>query len=143
MKQENRGVRRRSLVLVGALASVSLARAGACTPDLTTYTPTPTLSWSQIDHTNTAGFRVYWKRAEDTLWRGSIDLPAWPGDATSTPVWPGITESWPLQRLVPTSEQGLLIDVRVVAYSATKVEGVPTTILRLCMPAIWTGGAYR
>jgi hypothetical protein len=143
MSVKNRGVLRRSPALLIALASISLARAGACTPDLTTYTPTPTLSWTQSDHSGTAGFRVYWKRAEDTTWRGSIDIPVWPGDENSLPVWPGITEPFPLQRLVPTSEQLLLVDVRVVAYDSAKVEGTPSTILRLCMPQIWTGGPYR
>jgi len=137
------GETRRSLALVVALASISVARAGACNPDLTNYTPTPTLSWSQSNHSNTAGFRVYWKLAEDTLWRGHIDLPVWPGDINSSPVWPGITEPWPLQRLIPTSEQRLLVDVQVVAYDAAKVEGTPSTILRMCMPEIWTGGRYR
>ena len=143
MRRLRPGEWRRSLALIVALASITGARAASCTPDLTTYTATPTLSWSQSIHTNTAGFRVYWKRAEDTLWRGSIDIPAWLGDATSSPVWPGITEPWPLQRLIPTSEQRLLVDVQVVAYDSAKKEGTPSTILRICMPQIWTSGPYR
>jgi len=119
-----------------------VAKAAECTPDLTTRTPTPTLNWTQVDHSNTAGFKVYWKRAEDTLWRGSIKLPAWLGDSNSAPVWPGITEPWPLQRLVPVTEQRLLIDVMVVSYSASNVESAPSSILRICMPQIWTGGPY-
>ncbi|HEX4825881.1 MAG TPA: hypothetical protein VFV19_16385 [Candidatus Polarisedimenticolaceae bacterium] len=143
MRQKNRGVRRCSLALVVALASISLARAGACTPDLTHYTPTPTLTWSESDLADTAGFRVYWKRAEDTLWRGSIDIPAWQGDSMSGAVWPGMTEPWPLQRLVPDTEQGLLVDIQVAAYNTSKVLGTPSTILRLCMPQIWAGGHYQ
>ena len=134
---------RRSLAPLIALASISWSLAGECIPDLSHYTPTPTISWSQSDLTYTAGFRVDWKRAEDVQWRGSIDLPVWPGDATSDPVYPGITEPFPLQRLVPTTEQRLLIDVRVASYDATHKLGVPSNILRLCMPEIWTGGPYR
>jgi hypothetical protein len=130
-------------VFVALVVGFRAARAGECIPDLTYYTATPTIAWSQADHTNTAGFRVYWKRADDVLWRGSIDLPAWKGDANSTAVWPGITESWPIQRLIPVSEVRLLVDIRVVPYSASNVEGPAGPMVRLCMPEIWTGGRYR
>jgi len=138
-----REVLRRSLAPMVALASIASSFAGECIPDLTNYTPTPTISWTQTDPSNTSGYRVYWKRAEDIAWRGSIDLAVWPGDAMSDPVYPGITEPFPLQRLVPTSEQRLLVDVRVTAYDKFHKEGLPTRILRLCMPEIWTGGAFR
>ena len=134
---------RRSLALVIALASISWCLAGECIPDLSHYTPTPTISWSQSDLTYTAGFRVYWKRAEDVTWRGTIDLPVWPGDKESAPVYPGMTEPFPLQRLVPSTEQRLLIDVRVASYDQNHNLGVPSSILRLCMPEIWAGGPYR
>src|SRR5262245_53009085 len=135
---------RRSLVPWVVLASFASTFAGECSPDLANYTPTPTLSWSQSDLSNTAGFRVYWKRAEDIVWRGAIDLPVWPGDGRSSPVYPGITEPFPLQRLIPTSEQRLLVDVTVAAYDKQHREGGPSSILRLCMPELWVPGlTYR
>ena len=135
---------RRSLVPCVVLASIASTFAGECSPDLANYTPTPTLSWSQSDPSNTAGYRVYWKKAEDMDWRGSIDLPIWPGDATSGPVYPGITEPFPLQRLIPRTAQRLLVDVRVTAYDKSNQEGLPTRIMRVCMPELWSPGVpYR
>ncbi|HEX4825880.1 MAG TPA: hypothetical protein VFV19_16380 [Candidatus Polarisedimenticolaceae bacterium] len=142
MKLDVGGALRGSLALLFALAGISGATAGECIPDLTHYTATPTISWAGAD-ASTAGYKVYWKRAEDVAWRGVIDLPVWPGDDVSSPVHPGITESFPLQRLIPDVDQGLLVDVQVTAYNAARVEGKPSTILRLCMPQVWRSGPYR
>ena len=45
MRLDCGGAIRRSLVLCAALVSVSIVKAGPCTPDLATYTPTPTIHW--------------------------------------------------------------------------------------------------
>lgn len=145
-REASRLARRVVLALVPLLAAALLApasRAAECTPDLTNFTPTPMLAWSLPVTTSVVGFRIYWKRAEDGGWRGSGDVPVWQGDANSAAVWPGITEPYPLQRVIPTSEVRTLIDVMVVSYTAKNVESAPSSILRICMPQIWTGGAYR
>jgi hypothetical protein len=139
-------LRRRILGAVAAFVATTLAShalALECSPNLATYTPTPTVNWTQLSHVNTAGFRVYWKRAEDALWRGSVTLPATPAGGALPEFWPGQSLPFPVQRLVPVTEQRLIIDIMVVSYSNLGIESPPSSILRMCMPEIWTGGTYR
>ena len=134
--------------LVCALAVCSLpfggrAFASPCTPNLTVNTPTPTLSWDHVNHANTIGYRVYWKRDTDATWRGFVGIPAWVApEGASASVWPGVTFPVAAQKIVPNNEPQGLIDFMVVAYSSTNQESAPSTILRICMPHVWKGGDY-
>ena len=119
------------------------ASAAECSPNLSVNTPTPTISWDQITHANTVGYRVYWKRDSDSTWRGYKNFPAYLGDANSSPVWPGITMPVAVQKIVPLPEQQQnYIDFMVKAYSSTNQESAASSILRICMPNVWIGGDY-
>lgn len=103
------------------------------------FTPTPTIKWEQLDHSNTEGFRVYWKHPEDATWLGSIDLPFQPGDEGGF-FYPGIDLDYPIQRLVPTAEQGVEVDIMVTAYNTLTPPGEsnPSAPVRVCMPFIYS-----
>jgi hypothetical protein len=133
---------RLGIAVAAGVVALGGARANECSPNLAQNTPTPTLSWDQSSQAGTVGYRVYWKRDEDSSWRGSKDFPAYPGGVGSTPVWPGITVPVAVQKIIPNTEQYDLIDFMVVAYSSTNKESAPSSILRICMPAIWTSGPY-
>lgn len=70
-------------------------------------------------------------------------MATWPGDSVSDAVWPGVTIDWPVQRLVPNSEQGTDVDIMVQAVGPTGLVSAPSSIVRLCMPLVWTGGVYQ
>jgi hypothetical protein len=130
------------LGVLGLIGSIG-ASAAECSPNLSVNTPTPTISWDQVNHANTVGYRVYWKRDSDATWRGFKNFPAFIGEWHETPVWPGITMPVAVQKIVPLPEQQQnYIDFMVVAYSSTNQESAPSTILRICMPNIWIGGDY-
>jgi hypothetical protein len=103
------------------------------------WTVTPTVHWDQADHTHTDGYRVYWRYPGDTAWRGSMDLPIWPGDSDTAPFYPGIDLDWPIQRLVPATEQLVEVELTVAAYQLTPpLESPVSNVIKICMPGLIT-----
>lgn len=104
-------------------------------PDL--YTATPTLTWAQSSYTNTDGYRVYWRHPGETAWRGFADLAIVTDEDNGLLFYPGISLDWPLQRLIPSSEQNVEVEIVVRAYNKTTgEESNDSAPLTVCMPPL-------
>lgn len=129
--------------MIGAAVTI----AAACTPLVTCSTaittncatPTPVIEWDHNDLTDTVIYRVIWRRVGDVEWRGLYDLAVWKeihDDDIEVPIYPGITHGVPIQRILPTTEQLVDIELSVMAVDAAGLESVPSESITICMPAL-------
>ena len=124
-----------------ALAFVACNALGVCTPDVVTWTPTPTLQWDAVAAANLAGYKVYDNVSGVLVLRATVPCESWledPDLLISRVYCRGVDLPYPVQRA--TDVQSDALNFCVKAYTTANVESVDcSNVVSVCMPQVWPG----
>jgi hypothetical protein len=131
---------RPTLWLVAAVL-VLTAKAATCTPDLATYTPTPTLKWDQVTvapGSVLVGYKLFWRFPGGTF-QFLVDLPCWTEEDGSRNCPGGaLIPDLAVQRFVVGQLE--TIEFALKAYDTRGGVSVDfSNAVSICMPEIYPG----